>query len=366
MKRLAASLACVTAAAAQPASWAPSIAALDTLYATSDTTVPAAAMPTVGNGFLATQIGSQDIYVSLLYNGYLTDTPSHRARIPSTVNIAAPGTVSDAALMLRNATYVRRSYLDPSPAGSCSLQANTSCSNAGSRVWAEQRWYAHRMLPSVLVMEVELLTDDAAASDYGLGTTSTLSVASAALAAGAPLAMLRLDSNPGPATPDIAFTAVPVPNGSPYSIVNGSTLVAETNTSALQAVAVLTSVLGSADAAQPGMLAVWSSGVTFAFITVIRTSVETAPGDLVSAVQSDYAAAAALASNGTLHSSHIAEWAETLWTAGIESDRRDLAVAINASFYGVLSAIRNDRIGGICPSGLTAGYNGALIFGLLL
>ena len=37
--------------------------------------------------------------------------------------------------------------------------------------------------------------------------------------------------------------------------------------------------------------------------------------------------ALALAANGTLLSTHTAEWAETIWPSGFETDRGDLARA---------------------------------------
>lgn len=40
--------------------------------------------PSVGNGYLATTVFSDTVYVSGIYNGRSTKTPSHRARIPST------------------------------------------------------------------------------------------------------------------------------------------------------------------------------------------------------------------------------------------------------------------------------------------
>ena len=97
---------------------------------------------------------------------------------------------------------------------------------------------------------------------------------------------------------------------------------------------------------------------TFFFVTVIRTSIETAPSDLLAAAEADYAAASALAQAGTLHSTHVAEWAETIWASGFETDRFDVARAVNSSLYAILSSIRNDRPFGSAPGGLTAGYNG--------
>ena len=54
----------------------------------------------------------------------------------------------------------------------------------------------------------------------------------------------------------------------------------------------------------------------------------------------------------------MAEWADTIWPAGFETDRADLALAVNTSLYAILSSVRNDRPFGLSPGGLTAGYNG--------
>lgn len=67
-----------------PAAWVPKIAACDMLYSPSDKGVSSQNMPMVGNGFIATQVSSSDMYIAGLFNGYSTVSPSHRARIPAT------------------------------------------------------------------------------------------------------------------------------------------------------------------------------------------------------------------------------------------------------------------------------------------
>lgn len=331
--------------ASQPSSWLPRIAANNFLYAPDDAKVPQNALPILSNGFLATQFMSSDLFASLLFNGYSTIDPSHRARIPATLALSIEGaTPCDGGLDLLNATFYRRSFLDPSPPGSCTLQSTSTCSNAPSRLFIEQRFYAHRVLPSVLVHEIELLTqNDSSESSNDV-----------------PLAMLQLANNGGDASSDISFTAIALPYGFPYWILNGSTNVAETNSSGLQAVAVLTSFLGSPNSSEPSsMLAFGSYGSTAVHFTVVRTSVETVPEDLVSAVQDDFDTAMTLFNNGTLHSSHIAEWQEMVWSSGIEiGGRADVARIYNSSIYAIVSSLSADRAGGLAPSGLTAGYNG--------
>jgi len=328
-----------------PADWLAAIARGDKLYAATDATVPGSLMPEIGNGFVASQVGSDALWVAGVYNGYLTADPSHRARVPTTLAVAAPGVPGPAALDVREATFYRRSFLDPSPPGTCTLASAVSCSNAPGRIWIEQRFYAHRAVPSLLVMEVAVLPPPAASPTPPPPPQQQQQAA--------PYAMLALVNAPGAPSADIDFAIVPVAPGAGFAIVNGSTKVSETNTSGLTAVAVLTTDLVP-------VLAIPAASPfdTHAFFTIIRTSIETRAADLVDAVQVDLATAAALAANGSLHASHVAEWAATIWTAGFGTDRMDVARATNASLYAILSSVRNDRIFGISPGGLTPGYNG--------
>ena len=336
-----------------PATWLPRIAAADMLYSPQDEMLPSTSLPMVGNGMLATQIMSDSIWVSGLYNGHL-DTVSHRARIPATNAVPAPGLESAAALDVREATYFRRSWLDPAAPGACTAASKTSCSNAATRIFIEQRWFAHRALPSVLVMEVQILPGGNGA-DKGVGADAG--------ADAPPFAMLLLANEPGAPSGDISFVPVPpsVPGNAPYTIVNGSTMIPEASYSPLLAACVLTSVFPPS-----GMLAV-PAGEPYAtafFITVIRTTVETPAAELVDAAEADYAAAAALAADGKLRSSHIAEWAETVWApAGFETDRFDTARAVNSSLYAIVSSFRVDRPWSSAPGGLTNGYDGHSFWG---
>ncbi len=121
-------------AACQPANWVPAIAQGDLLYANSDENV--ALMPLLGNGFLGTIVNSTDLYVSGLFNGYLTVTPSHRARLPTPLNIFSTDLRQTAAgLSLRNATYLRQLQVPPVPGCSVSLGVSCTCVRA-SGAWA--------------------------------------------------------------------------------------------------------------------------------------------------------------------------------------------------------------------------------------
>ena len=259
-----------------------------------------------------------------------------RARLPAGLGafaVSAPGDAqSDAALDLRQAIYFRRSTLAPAPAGgaagTCSAASASSCTTSPVRVTIEQRWFAHRTLPSVLVMEVEVLapktapTADAAAS-FGRTCSTFLKLSQAENAA-------RNSS-------DINFTAS-ASSDRGVRVSLGWTQVAETTN--LTQVGILSSDLTSSTGSfvngewQRGPATLWemTPGTTRTFLTVVRTSLETPSAGLPAALRTDYQSALALAANGTLQSTHTKQWASSLWSAGVEiGGRRDAAIAINSS-----------------------------------
>lgn len=165
--------------------------------------------------------------------------------------------------------------------------------------------------------------------------------------------MLALTNHPGGDSNDLTLTPSPsAPQGT--SLLCGSTRVAESNSSDLQGLCILTTIL-------PPVATVPADTphATLTFLTVIRTTVETAGGEgLVAAAVADYEDALLVAGGGGLHAEHVNEWQGTVWAAGFETDRADLALAVNSSLYAILSSVRNDRPFGLSPGGLTSGYNG--------
>jgi hypothetical protein len=90
-------------------------------------------------------------------------------------------------------------------------------------------------------------------------------------------------------------------------------------------------------------------------VAVVRTSIETTPAtpaSIIAAAEADFAAAVQLAAAGTLRASHVEEWANTLWSSGFDTDRRDVALAVNTSLYSILSSLRPDRPFSTSPGGL--------------
>lgn len=334
-----------------PPEWLPPINAGDMLYSPAgDSALPSNHMPSIGNGRVATLLMADAIYAAGVFNGQGLEYGSHRARIPATHAVSAPGLPGPAALNVREATYYRRSTI-VGGGTACTAASTVSCVNTvgGGNVTVEQRWYAHRALPSLLVMEVQVIAD-ASAPPSGVE----------------PYAMLLLANNAGLPSADFNFTSAPQPEGTPFTVTIGWTQGTECPPGACGAV--VTSLFGAAvlSTAMPATsvvpVPVADAHATLAFFTVIRTSVETFPADdslLVAAAAADYAAAAALAAAGTLHATHVAEWASTVWTSGFSIDRKDVALAVNTSLYSIVSSLRNDVFESTSPGGgSTDSYNG--------
>lgn len=151
-----------------PVEWQSAVNNADMFYTDDDANVDRNNMPMIGNGMVALQIGNDEMYIAGVFNNYTHySTSSHRAVIPTglaAIAVKPPGISSDAALDVRNARYLRRSYIDPSSSSSslsslpssssCTSSSVASCTNSIDRIVVEQRFYAHRSIPSVLVMEV--------------------------------------------------------------------------------------------------------------------------------------------------------------------------------------------------------------------
>jgi len=247
----------------------------------------------VGNGYMATVVGSPDIYVSGVFNGNWSN--SKRARIPATNAITITNALhTGSALNTREGVFYRRSYFKPCIA----------CAEA----IIEQRWYAHRFFASLLVHEIEVRTTF---SPSGESFT------------------LHLTNNNGTASDDFYFTPHNAPSG--FSVQAGYTKLLETPQQSPTFVAVATDDV-------PESITVNATGnaVTFYFITAIRTNhdsqspVEQVLQDLRNARYLQIA----------LRKHHIQEW-EKIWEAGIEVGARfELGQAVNSSLYYLLSSLR--------------------------
>lgn len=101
--------------------------------------------PSVGNGYLATTVYSDTVYVSGIFNGRGTKTPSQRARIPSTAaivvrtNLTSNATMEMFSLNVEQGVFYHRLHVD--------------------NFTLEQRIYAHQVHQHLLVTEIALQND---------------------------------------------------------------------------------------------------------------------------------------------------------------------------------------------------------------
>lgn len=142
-----------------------------------------------------------------------------------------------------------------------------------------------------------------------------------------------------------------------FNTVCGSTITPETSDVTTHDVCVTSSVI-------PGVVVVdqRNSGKTLTFITATRSSLDVVSTTTVAiASQKDFKEAKALVENGdvgNLRAAHVDAWKE-LWQSGIEIEGRpDVAMAVNASLFAILSSVRDDWAHGLAPGGLTNYYNG--------
>jgi trehalose/maltose hydrolase-like predicted phosphorylase len=334
------------AAASPPqADWAARVNSLDAMYC-SDDSAPldksgypeGLLLPLMGNGYLSHGQGvrADTMYLSGIFNGETT-SPAHRARLPAPLAVTVDSAIGTygALLDMEYGTYARRGALD----------------EAGSAY--ELRWYAHRSQPHLYVMELDVTLGEGVAS-----------------------VTLQLSTNAGAASEDIAFESVIETDHLVMSC--GNTTIAETSTSSTQAVCMAYTPV-------PSRLTVdrSQSGETMTFIMALASSLDRKSIAAVSAhtsahTSADVAADASLgmpslskrtqrylevgmqsAEAGDLLPQHKAAWAG-LWTHGlsVEGGRSDVALAVNASLYAILSSVRAEWPEGLAPGGLTNGYNG--------
>ena len=127
---------------APPTEWLEAVTQGTTLYSSEEPNI--CEMPEVGNGYVASVVGFASTHVAGLYNGACGNV--HKARLPSPIaGISATNSVNghaaavQAALDTVGGVYKRRYTL-------------------AEATVVEQRIYAHRTRPHVLVTEFELLT----------------------------------------------------------------------------------------------------------------------------------------------------------------------------------------------------------------
>lgn len=251
-------------------------------------------MATIGNGFLATSVFSDSVFVSGVYNGRRRE-PSHRARVPSTASI-------------------RMSLVDKAVTTSTTYSLDVQKGVFTHRVEGcgfivEELIYAHRKLPNLLVVEVRVQNLQDKTLKVGLSNTH---------------------SNK---SEDLDFTEVPKSELPPGS-------------SDLQAKYGFISTTEEANSERVGVAVVWSkvpeslvvqpkTNQTFYFVTAIVSTLNTV-GNLESAFNC-HKEALMLAKTGGLLAAHMEAWDELWQQSGIEIEGDlNLAQAVHGSLYYIL------------------------------
>ncbi len=252
------------------------------------------------------------MYISGIFNNETT-TPSHRARIPAVFDVLINNSTTTGVLSdVQDGVYHRQGILN------------------GQNSSYELRWYAHRVIRYLYVLEVEVFvgadmdsasisfnTSLSTSADFDWEPENTVQYAPAVVKCG----NTTIPETPGGDTHYVCMATVPLPT-------------------------------------EPMVVSKANSGQTYVFITAFRTSLDVPSGSIASAAAAEYFQGMALASADTLYSSHVSGWS-ALWTSGVEIEgRRDIARAINASLYAILSSVRDDWAYGLAPGGLTNYYNG--------
>lgn len=273
--------------------------------------------PSVGNGYLATTVYSDTVYVSGIFNGRGTKTPSHRARIPSTAAIIVRSNLTSNAtqelfrLNVEQGVFYHRLVVQ--------------------NFTLEQKIYAHRVHQHLLVTEISLQNN----------MRDTVS--------------LFLTNVFGPPSADIEFQRDDFPcksqNDPKINAMSGYIRITEEPDSPREGVAVIWRDIPPRMLIKPS-----ASTQTFFFITAVATSLDAK--DFVTSAREAYTAA--MEKPEELLESHVQAWRE-IWSAGrIEVEGNlTLAQTISGSLFYTLSSLRPSWIFGLSPGGLaTDGYDG--------
>ena len=250
--------------------------------------------PSVGNGYLATTVYSDTVYVSGIFNGRGTRTPSHRARIPSTAAIIVRSNLTSNAtqelfrLNVEQGVFYHRLVVQ--------------------NFTLEQKIYAHRVHQHLLVTEISLQNN----------MRDTVSI--------------FLTNVFGPPSADIEFQRDDFPrksqNDPKINAMSGYIRITEEPDSPREGVAVIWGDIPPRMLIKPS-----ASTQTFFFITAIATSLDAT--DFMTSAREAYTAA--METPEELLQSHVQAWRE-IWSAGrIEVEGNlTLAQTISGSLYYTL------------------------------
>jgi len=250
--------------------------------------------PSVGNGYLATTVYSDTVYVSGIFNGRGAKTPSHRARIPSTAAIIVRSNLTSNAteelfrLNVEQGVFYHRIVVQ--------------------NLTLEQKIYAHRVHRHLLVTEISLQNN----------MRDTVSI--------------FLSNVFGPPSADIEFHRDDFPrksqNDPKINTMSGYIRITEEPDSRREGVAVVWGDIPPRLLIEPS-----ASTQTFFFITAVATSLDAE--DFVTSAREAYTAA--VEKPEELFESHVQAWRE-LWNDGrIEVEGNlTLAQTISGSLYYTL------------------------------
>jgi protein-glucosylgalactosylhydroxylysine glucosidase len=352
---LALVLACAGFARGQvPPDWAPAFNSGDLLFATAREVqnLRAELLPTVGNGFAATRIGSDTLYIGGLFNGHLSTSPSHRARIPSPLNVGVNLPNSDAGKVPKNELRMVGMALDLRHGEAIERFEVVSGGTSSVLATVDVVYFCHRVHRSLCVVEVKV------------SRASSSSSSSSVAEGNDPIELLVTQPALGPSK-DIALQKVPgapVPSGAVGWA--GSTIEAETRESGTIRVAVVTRDVPAAGL--PVTIGAGERGASATLLTALHSGVDVVgSGDPLEAAVATYELGLELAAAGSLEASHAAAWAKGVWgdrsvAVGTgNSTSLELARVVNASFYYIMASNRVDYPWGLSPGGLASnGYNG--------
>jgi len=283
-------------------------------------------MPSIGNGYVATFIGSSSVYIGGLFNGFLSITPSHRASVPSPINYelalgpSQQGSLQSAGYLLNltQATF--------------SQYTNVLGTSGNKLAGVEQMWYAHQTYRSLLVFE--LIVDNS-------NNPSSLT--------------LQLAHPVSSESSDITFKQVRLEN-TQVLLFNGTINQPEAVDGQRVVVAFCTTNSSTLTLNIPA-----GQQERYYFLSTFRTDIYGDSQFPANDALNDFYTYSVMESS--LLNSHRASWKNIWDNVGIEfqgsGDILRLQQVTNSSLYWILSSARSDWPWGLSPGSLASnGYNG--------
>ena len=273
-------------------------------------------VPHVGNGYIAAIPTSDVMYVSGLFNGRHSETPSHRAKVsfPFAVSVTNKDDGSSVyALDIKGAAFLERLTTG---SGSTSV---------------ELRWFAPYHMMNVVTLEVDITAGPN--SDAKV----TFSVNNKTHTGDMRVSTLRTSHIPAGTAGFEGKTRIPEDPTNTSASINSIVLI-HTN--------VPKTVIVPAGTQR-----------TLRFVCAVHTTLDTLASSLVEATAETYNNA--MKQGSDLLARHRASWAD-IWESGLEvGGFADLAQGVNSSLYYILSSVRPDWPYGLSPGSLSSNsYNG--------